>query len=91
MTALLLAGPDSKVDRYLDKLDLYLRDWCITAEQHRQFSKATCRLLNSGIRLNKAWRWFFYTVLGSDRFQPSTRILMLAAFVKHGKVLWQNV
>ncbi len=96
MRHLLFAGLAGEGNRYLEKLDTFIRDWCVHTERHHQFpvdpeidlGLRVNRKLNAGIRLRDSiWPTIFYSFGQSDHFRDSTRLLMLAALVEHGTFL----
>ena len=88
MRDMLFAGLDGKGDKYLVKLDEYLRDWCAHTEEYKQFSpRRAAEKLNAGIRIGGPWPMLFYSFLPCPQFQDSTKILMLAATAEHAPFL----
>lgn len=75
---------------YLDRLDLDLRDWLIAAGGNAAPEGFGAGQLEAALRMPR-WSQVFHALRAAERFQPATRLLLLAAIPEHALYLKQTL
>jgi hypothetical protein len=75
-------------NQFVDTLDAHLRDWVVASHPYpaNRSQNPMWRGLEVALRL-KVWAAVFFGLQNDDRFQPGTRLLMLACLPEHAHYL----
>ncbi len=88
LNRLLHAYKSTGKEKYLNRLDMDLRDWLIASEGHPS-KEGWGSHLEPANRL-PTWARVFYALQNDDGFHPSTRLLLLATIPRHARYLLKN-